>query len=127
MGTRSLAGICLLGFLSASEPACPSRARETAPVEAKTTATATAAPLAAAAPTPAPAKPDLFVATVRPVLAVRCAPCHEPGGKMYEKLPFDNPKVIADHRAGVLRRFQGEDRANDRAILEAWLKTQPAD
>jgi hypothetical protein len=44
---------------------------------------------------------------------------------MYAKLPFDNPKTIAGHREGVLRRFQGDDRATDRAILEAWLKTQP--
>jgi hypothetical protein len=119
MGARFLAGICLMGLLGASEPACPSRARETTSVGTKTAA-------AAPAPTPAPTEPDLFAATVRPVLAARCAPCHEAGGKMYDRLPFDNSKVVASHRAGVLRRFQGDDRARDRAILEAWLRTQPA-
>lgn len=126
MGARLLAGTCLLGLVGvASEPACPSRARDTAPAEVKR------APAAAPSAVPTPAristapKPDAFVTTVRPVLQARCAPCHEAGGKMYEKLPFDKPQTIASHRAGVLKRFQGEDRTSDRAALEAWLKTQP--
>jgi hypothetical protein len=106
----------LLGVLGGlSEPACPSRARETAPVPAKTE---TAPRKAAIAPT----KPDPFVATVRPVLVARCAPCHEPGGKMYEKLPFDRPETLSLHREGALRRLKGEDRA----AFEAWLATLPA-
>jgi hypothetical protein len=40
---------------------------------------------------------------------------------MYERLPFENSKVVADHQAGVLRRLKGEDRA----AVEAWLKTLP--
>jgi hypothetical protein len=122
MGARLLAGICLLSLMgTASEPACPPRAKETAPIAAKTTATV-ASPVAPA-PTPAPTRADPFVTTVRPVLVAHCTPCHETGGKMYDKLPFDNPKVVADHRAGVLRRLKGDDRA----VLEAWLKTQSVD
>ena len=72
-------------------------------------------PLAiAAAPTP-----DLFVSSVRPVLSVRCAPCHEPGGKMYGRLPFDSPGVVSSHSAGILRRLKGEDRQ----ALERWLSS----
>ncbi len=67
------------------------------------------------------ANPDAFAATVRPVLAARCAPCHEPGGKMYAKLPFDRPETIAAHSAGVLRRLKGADRE----AVEKWLASLP--
>ena len=85
-------------------------------------AAAQATPVAvAASPTATPA-PDLFVTSVRPMLAQKCAPCHEPGGKLYEKLPFDNRTVVADHVPGMMKRLKGEDRA----ILEAWVATLPS-
>jgi len=72
-------------------------------------------------PTPVPATPtavpDLFATRVRPIVQSRCAPCHEPGGKMYTRLPFDDPKVLSSHSDGVLRRLKGEDRE----AFEAWL------
>ena len=84
-------------------------------------AAAQATPVAvAASPTATPA-PDLFVTSVRPMLAQKCAPCHEPGGKLYENLPFDNRTVVADHVPGMMKRLKGEDRA----ILEAWVATLP--
>ena len=64
---------------------------------------------------------ELFTSTVRPVLAAKCAPCHEPGGKMYASLPFDKSETIASHRDGVLKRLKGEDRA----ALEKWLASLP--
>jgi hypothetical protein len=73
-------------------------------------------PEARVAPTPSPV-PDSFATTVRPILRERCAPCHEPGGKMYERLPFDNPQTIATHPEGVLKRLKGEDRE----VVEKWL------
>jgi len=60
---------------------------------------------------------DLFVTTVRPVLSRRCAPCHEKGGKMYARLPFDEPAVLSSHADGVRRRLKGDDLAT----LERWL------
>jgi hypothetical protein len=65
---------------------------------------------------------DVFASTVRPVLAARCAPCHEPGGKMYATLPFDRGETIASHREGVLKRLKGDDRA----AVEKWLATLPS-
>jgi hypothetical protein len=83
---------------------------------------AAATPVAASAsPTATPA-PDLFVTSVRPMLAQKCAPCHEPGGKLYEKLPFDSRTVVAEHAPGMMKRLKGEDRA----ILEAWVASQPS-
>src|SRR5262245_13338349 len=71
-------------------------------------------------PAPSPV-PDSFATTVRPILRERCTPCHEPGGKMYERLPFDNPQTIATHPEGVLKRLKGDDRA----AVEKWLAGLP--
>ena len=62
-------------------------------------------------------KSDPFRATVRPVLSTRCAPCHEPDGKMYARLPFDDPKVVSENSTAMMRRLKGEDRA----ALERWV------
>jgi hypothetical protein len=84
---------------------------------------ATAAPpTALPEPMPVPAvaeAPDLFASVARPVLKTRCSPCHEPGGQLYDRLPFDNPKVVSSHSEKVLRRLKGEDRQ----ALERWLAT----
>ena len=64
---------------------------------------------------------EAFAATVRPVLAAKCAPCHEPGGKMYGSLPFDKGETIASHQEGVLKRLKGDDRA----AVEKWLASLP--
>jgi hypothetical protein len=84
---------------------------------------APARPAEATGPTPAPdAAPtsDLFATSVRPILEAHCT-CHFPGGKMYERLPFDKPETLASHREGALRRLKGDDRA----AFEAWLTTLP--
>jgi hypothetical protein len=70
-----------------------------------------------AAPPPAGETEKSFVASVRPVLSTRCAPCHEPGGKMYARLPFDDPKTVAENATAMLRRLKGDDRA----ALERWV------
>jgi len=83
---------------------------------------ASARPALAAAParpTSPPARPPgpSFDAAVRPVLEAHCTPCHYPGGKMYDRLPFDQSAVVAAHADGVRRRLKGEDLA----ALEKWL------
>jgi hypothetical protein len=83
----------------------------------------TAAPptaLPSPSPPPAPtAVPDLFAGAVRPILKTHCAPCHEPGGRLYDRLPFDDARVVSSHSPGILRRLKGEDRA----AFEQWLAT----
>ena len=66
---------------------------------------------------------DPFTATVRPILSARCGACHDPGGKMYARLPFDDPRVVGSHPEGVLRRLKG----GDRAALEKWFASLPAE
>ena len=84
--------------------------------------TAAAPPTALPSPSPAPAPtavPDLFAGSVRPILKTHCAPCHEPGGRLYDRLPFDNSRVVSSHSIGILRRLKGDDRA----AFEQWLAT----
>lgn len=50
-----------------------------------------------------------FKLQVQPVLQNNCSPCHFPGGKLYEKLPFDKGSTIISHKAGVLKRFKKEE------------------
>ena len=84
------------------------------------TAPPTALPSPSPSPPPAPtAIPDLFAGAVRPILKTHCAPCHEPGGRLYDRLPFDDARVVSSHSPGILRRLKGEDRA----AFEQWLAT----
>src|SRR5262245_26956887 len=95
----------------------PQRAAAPAPVaeRAPEPAPAPAAPVAVAAAAPAP---DAFISTVRPILLRHCVPCHEPGGQMYARMPFDNPETLRSHREGVLRRLKVPE---EHAAVEAWL------
>jgi hypothetical protein len=107
----TLAGVALI-------PRCSARVHP--PTEETMTAASSGMEASAGAATAAivpVVSDDPFVATVRPVLSVRCAPCHNPGGKMYGRLPFDDAKTVASNSAGILRRLKGDDRA----ALEKWL------
>ena len=70
------------------------------------------------APGPSPVPDREFRGKVRPILARSCTPCHVPGGKMYGRLPFDDPRVVRDHKEGVLRRLKG----SDRETVAAWAR-----
>ena len=70
-------------------------------------------------PSPAPSPEAVsFEASVKPLLARTCTPCHVPGGRMYERMPFDRPEVVFAHKEGVLRRMKNPD---DRQVLERWF------
>ena len=58
-----------------------------------------------------------FSKTLRPILSTRCAPCHEPGGKMYARLPFDDPSTVASHAERMGTRLKGDDLK----ALQAWV------
>jgi hypothetical protein len=94
----------------AAPPAIPPPAPEPTP---KPTPEATPPPAAAPAA-------DAFASTVQPVLFRTCTPCHVPGGRMYERMPFDQPATVRDHQAGILRRLKGADKD----AVAAWLASQ---
>jgi len=49
-----------------------------------------------------------YKAQVLPILQKKCTPCHFPGGKMYERMPFDYSEIIISNEPGVLKRFKDE-------------------
>lgn len=104
--------VACAGRRVAEAPSPPSPPLEVAPVPP-----ATAPPAVAAPPTVA----SDFQASVRPLLARTCTPCHVPGGRMYERMPFDRPEVVLSHKDGILRRLKHPD---DRQVLERWLAGQ---
>jgi hypothetical protein len=58
-----------------------------------------------------------FEKDVLPILQTKCSPCHFTGGKMYAKMPFDNPQTIQDHPDGVIRRFKEPEWTTIKAYL----------
>ena len=123
---------CVLAFLGAA--ACRTVADPPPPPPVPVVSTPTPLPEATPAPPPAvfavpaaspaatPAAPVSFEASVKPLLARTCTPCHVPGGRMYERLPFDRADVVLAHKDRILRRLKNPD---DRAVLERWLAGQP--
>jgi hypothetical protein len=50
-----------------------------------------------------------FKTDIQPILQKKCSPCHFTGGKMYEKLPFDQASTILNHETGIFKRIKNED------------------
>jgi len=129
MRTRTIVAVAILAGLT-FVPRCATRtsypARETMSTTEATGAKGIvsevepAAKVEPALPVPvvssgAPADP--FRETIQPILSARCGQCHDPGGRMHARLPFDDPQVVSSNSAGILRRLKGEDRA----ALERWI------
>jgi dihydroorotase/N-acyl-D-amino-acid deacylase len=79
------------------------------------------ASLSPVAVAPAFAPDGAFKAEIRPILVAHCAPCHEPGGKLYAKLPFDDPATLSSHVSGVKKRLKGDDLK----AFERWIAMGP--
>ena len=63
-----------------------------------------------------------FTTQVRPILQPKCEPCHFAGGKMYAKLPFDQPATIVRLGEKLFTRIKDE---GSRATIRAFLAQQP--
>lgn len=63
-------------------------------------------------------KREEFETQVRPILENRCSPCHFPGGKMYDRLPFDRPGTIRVLGTALFTRIHDEE---ERAVIRAFL------
>ena len=70
--------------------------------------------------TPTPPRVD-FVKEIRPMLEQRCQPCHFPGGKMYDRLPFDRPATITTLGEKLFTRIKDE---KQRAVIRRFLAEQ---
>jgi hypothetical protein len=51
-----------------------------------------------------------FEKDVLPVLVQNCSPCHFPGGKMYERLPFDKEATILTNSDKILKRVDKDEK-----------------
>ena len=72
------------------------------------------------APLLAPVPVD-FSTQIQPILVARCMPCHFPGGSMYERLPFDQPKTIHTLGEKLFTRIKDE---NERRLIREFLAQQ---
>lgn len=64
---------------------------------------------------------DAFTTSVRPILERRCQPCHFPGGKMYQRLPFDRPETIVKLGTKLFTRIKDE---KDRDVIRKFLSSK---
>jgi hypothetical protein len=102
-----------VGPQSAATPAVPAAS----PDSSTAAASSTSAAAAANEPSTATASAD-FARDVRPILEKRCQPCHFPGGKMYERLPFDRPETIRTLGTRLFTRIKAED---EQAVIRRFL------
>jgi len=64
-----------------------------------------------------------FKTGIQPILEKNCSPCHFPGGKMYEKLPFDKGETIINHETVISRRLKKEE---DIALIKQYIQQNRA-
>ncbi len=56
---------------------------------------------------------------VLPLLQANCNPCHFPGGKLYEKLPFDDSMTVAHLGKKLNTRLKQKEQ---QAIINGWVE-----
>jgi hypothetical protein len=64
-----------------------------------------------------------FAREVKPILEARCQPCHFPGGTMYQRLPFDQPKTIITLGTKLFTRLKDE---KEQRLIREFLSQQSA-
>ena len=72
-------------------------------------------------PLPSPTHDTIqFASQIQPILVSHCSPCHFPGGKMYERLPFDKAETILKlNEARLLMRIKDE---KEKSLITAFIE-----
>lgn len=73
-------------------------------------------------PEPTPARID-FGKQIRPILETRCQPCHFPGGKVYEELPFDRAETTLELGERLFTRIKAAD---EQQLIRQFLAQEAA-
>jgi hypothetical protein len=102
------------------EPPAAVAAEDVAPGGAPELGSPAAGSAAAAAPARVPVR---FETQVRPILE-RCRPCHFEGGKMYARLPFDQPETVLTLGEKLFTRIHAD---SDQAVIRAFLAQERAE
>jgi hypothetical protein len=129
VATGAVVLVACAGSRQAMAPAAPpetvaASTSQPAPVQTPPAVESTAAVTPAAAQAETTTRLDpVFESTVRPLLARHCTPCHVPGGKMYDRMPFDQPRIVQEFQAGILRRLKVPE---ENQAVQDWLKTASA-
>lgn len=63
-----------------------------------------------------------FETQLKPIFQSKCMPCHFSGGKVYDRLPFDQPATIRKLGTRLFTRIKDE---NDRRLIEDFLTQSP--
>jgi hypothetical protein len=64
-----------------------------------------------------------FKTQIQPILQKRCSPCHFPGGKMYERLPFDTPTSVLLKKEIILARIKDDP---DNKLIREFIEQNQA-
>jgi hypothetical protein len=72
-------------------------------------------------PVTKPAKKPDFDSEIKPIFQARCQPCHFPGGKVYDKLPFDKPETITKLGPKIFTRIKDE---KEQRLIREFLAAQ---
>lgn len=97
------------------QPQRPESAATDSPSTAASQRPAEADPTAAAEPA---TRAVDFARDVRPIMESRCQPCHFTGGRMYDRLPFDEPETIRELGERLFTRIKTE---NEQAVIRQFL------
>jgi len=111
-----LAQCLLLGCASG-----PAAGRPPAAESGRPSATPVPSPTATPSPSPTPARID-FALRIRPILEEKCAPCHFPGGRMYDRMPFDRESTVRTLGEAMFTRLRD---AEDQDLLRTFLAQPP--
>ena len=77
----------------------------------------------APASTHADAKPRVdFDTQLKPIFQSKCMPCHFSGGKVYDRMPFDNPATIRKLGTRLFTRIKDE---KEQRLIEDFLSQTP--
>jgi hypothetical protein len=82
---------------------------------------ATSSSLSTTPTLPAPATRIDFDKQIKPMLQSQCMPCHFPGGKVYDRMPFDQPQTITRLGTKLFTRIKDED---ERRVIREFLAQQ---
>jgi hypothetical protein len=63
-----------------------------------------------------------FDTQLKPIFQSKCMPCHFSGGKVYDRLPFDNPATIRKLGTRLFTRIKDE---HDRRLIDDFLTQSP--
>ena len=118
---RSAAVVVAGSWLVAACAAGPPASRAPAGGAAGPSPAPSPTPAASPSPSPTPERID-FARQIQPLLEEKCTPCHFPGGRMYDRMPFDRESTVRTLGTAMLTRLRD---AEGQDLLRTFLAQPP--